>query len=114
MVNLVKLSCITNAFLVKSFLRKIDINQVYVEDNNLIHSYMSFILENYWSIYTIQKIQYNSTGYFQKSFPKCSIVHVQVGVYRIRRYKRGANLMISDSDRHLEFLPNGDPFIVNW
>ena len=101
MVNLVKLSCITNVFLVKSFLRKIDINQVYVEDNNLIHSYMSFILENYWSIYTIQKIQYKSTGYFQKSFPKCSIVHV--GVYRIRIYTRGANLMISDSDRHLGF-----------
>ena len=55
MVNFVKLSCITNAFLVKSFLRKIDVNQVYVEDNNLIHSYKSFILENYWAIYTIQK-----------------------------------------------------------
>ena len=43
MVNLVKLSS-RNSFLVKSFLRKIDINQVYVEDNNLIHSYKSFIL----------------------------------------------------------------------
>ena len=46
MVNLVKLSCITNVFLVKSFLRKIDINQVYVEDNNLIHSYTLVGVEN--------------------------------------------------------------------
>ena len=67
MVNLVKLSCITNAFLVKSFLQK-----------SILIKFMSRII--IWSIHirvsfykiTGLSIQYenNWTGYFQKKYPR--------------------------------------------